>query len=190
MSKFFDWMVRTVVCSSLEDVRDRSAGYDKADSRGPGELTVKLSTGGEVKLAFPEMIRLDATKVAGLDELLLAAQAGWPDELKGCSVRPFADGLTLCDISAVLRSETHALALLQYGQLRGELEVVYDPAISCPHDDHRECQAYCTLMVTKFNVPPRRPRKKKEKEKAAQKVPWAEKFRLPDLFPERGIALT
>lgn len=184
MSAFRDaslrWMIRaTIQLAAVESVRQF-----KNRELPPGELRAKLSTGGEVSLGFESMYTLDHEAVrSGDDSLLETIVVGWPEQVNGQPVGRIRDGLTLGEVTAALRDEVYAVALLQYGQINRWWELTYDEHISCRHANSHGCPQHCMLIIDKFNAPRRRAKRKKQRE------PLLSKFRLPELFPERGVSI-
>ncbi len=187
MSATRDWLVRSMTRSTLrlatvESVRDRRSPQGK-----PGTLEVNTASGGTVLLPIDMKLTLDSTS-RGFEEaegMHAVLQSAWPEVADGRKLREFGDGLRLCDMAAALRGDVYGVALAEFGAMNGWWKLVYDENIACPHQS-ASCPQHCTTYVDGYKKAIGR-RKKRKKEKA--KVPILSKFRLPDLFPERGIAI-
>jgi len=184
VSKFSNWVIRTVTRDHMYicaiDRNERSRPAFKA-----GTLKVHMSAGGEQELAFDAMLNLDADAVRESDPILLEMLTEmWPAFTEERVLHPFKDGLSLCDISHMLRSETHGVSLLEFGQLKGWWRVVYDEHIACEHAEVGSCPSFCTVYIDRVNQPPKRPKKKRER--LADRI----KIKLPELaLPRPGFAL-
>ena len=182
VSKFSNWMVRTLtrdhlrICT-VEHLERKRLVYS------PGTLTVQVSVGGERELHFEQMYNLDIEAVQAEDTLLLEMLTEmWPEATETRLLHPFKDGLSLCDITHLLRSEAQGVSLLSYGQLKGWWRVVLDENLTCAHTEYGVCPSYCILYIDRVNQPPRRPKKKRE--------PLRSRLRLPELaLPRPGFAL-
>lgn len=150
----------------------------------PGAVKVKAALGGEQELWFEQMFHLNTELILEDDVPLLDIfEMDWPEAEKGRDLHPFGEGMTLCDASLFLRGAEYGIGLMQFGEVTGVWRLVYDPNVTCPHADEGRCVMYCTMRVEQYT--PKPPRRKKKK----QREPFLSKFRLPDLFPERGLAI-
>ncbi len=185
MSLLIGWLVRGAVRSIIRSMTVKPAPYEAYAAVTPGVLEVKLSTGGEQSLAFEQMFRLDKERVWANDDgdMFAALEAGWPQQVDGRPIHDWGDGMTLCDMTTVLREQPYAIGLLQYGQIKRWWQLQYDPNVRCLHADVGACQEYCTVMVTNLH------RSTSGRRRKRQRKPLSSRFSLPDLLPGRGVAI-
>ena len=169
-------LVRTIV---------RTMKVDHWSAATPGTLEVQASTGGRLLLTFDDMFALDSGKVWAGDgtDLFAVLEHMWPDQIDGRPIRRFGDGVSLCDMTAVLMDQPHALGLLQYGQIKGWWQLTYDMHVRCPHSAGGACAAYCAVAIAQLRPPSRRTKTRRRRE------PLLSRFNLGGLLPGRGIAI-
>jgi len=186
MSATRDWLIRSMTHSTLRMATVDAVHNRRSPQARPGMLEVNRALGDTVQLLFDEKFTLDKAAASVEADLIQdALQSAWPYAANGREIRAFGNGLRLCDMTLALRSDVYAVALAEYGVMNGWWQLVYDENITCLHPNP-SCMQHCTTYVDGYNKAIGR-RKKRKKEKA--KVPFLSKFRLPDLFPERGIAI-
>jgi hypothetical protein len=186
MSATRDWFVRVITRSNIDTSTVEWVAGRKSPNAIPAALNVDNANGARLSLVFDRKFVLDAetAKSEKASDLQAALQAWWPKTAGKRTLRQFGDGLQLCDIAAALRSDVHAVGLLEYGALNKWWRLVYDENITCTHAS-ASCPQYCTVYVDDYKS--RSGRRKKKKQKVT--VPLRSKFRLSDLLPERGVAI-
>lgn len=177
-------LIRYIVRMTVQVVMDQEAVQKLRITLKPGTIRVRTKMNETLFVPFESMFTLDPVAVRADKMVLLEfLSAQWPQRAGGRWIRPLGDGLSLCDVNALLWAEDYAIALFQYGQLNEWWELAYDEQAVCPHSAKGACISYCTISIDKFMRPPRRKKVKK------QPVSFFTKFRLSDLFPERGIRI-
>lgn len=153
-------------------------------SRPGGSLVVRGTTDEPLELEFNSMFMLNPEAIAQeKGEMIDTVALTWPKQVQGRVVRELRDGISLCDITAVLREDEYGIAFIEYGQVAGKWKLRFDPNVTCPRAYEGKCPEHCTVTIHGFNAPRRRKRKK-------QREPIFSKFKLPDLFPQGKLALT
>ena len=187
MSATMDWLVRGVTRSTMRVSTAEWAGGKQAPQTIRAALNVNNTLGDTVALLFESKYILNSEAARSQEDetdLHSILQLSWPDKAGARTLRTFGDGLQLCDAAAALRSDTFAVALMEYGVMNGWWQLVYDENITCTHASG-SCPQYCTIYVDGYKRAIGRRKRKKEKAKAAV----LSKFRLSDLLPERGVAI-
>lgn len=132
-------------------------------------------------LEFSEMFMLNPEAIAEEKGAMIDSVAlTWPSKVQQRSIRELRDGISLCDISAVLRDDVYGVAFIQYGLIAGKWKLRFDPNVKCSHAPEGTCPEHCTVTIHGFNAPRRRRKKQRET--------ILSKFKLPDLMPQRGWA--
>lgn len=185
MPRYEGVMARFLARISIDTVRMALQLGRKRLDQLEGDLVVLNTAGDELELPFKRMFMLneDAVRNEG-GEFIDSVSLMWPQQVRGRTMGAMRDGTSLCDITVVLRDEVYAIALLQYGQMTGKWKLRYDENLKCAHGASGVCPSYCTVAIYQFNPPPRRQRKRRQRESILSK------FKLPDLLPQRGWALS
>jgi len=187
MSATMDWLVRGVTRTTIRASTAEWAAGKNAPQAICAALNVNNTHGDTTALLFESKYILNSEAARSQEEevqLHSILQSAWPEKAGARALRTFGDGLQLCDVTAALRSETYAVALMEYGVMNGWWQLVYDENIGCTHASG-SCPQYCTIYVDGYKRAIGRRKGKKEK----VKVPVLSKFRLSDLLPERGVAI-